>query len=109
MAMIKSGNMYFTVTGTSCKVRFHEILLEQFKTPITENFKLAKSMLKSNVLVVYCVTDNQITKLEKIDSANIITLTRFSPMLLVYRTQSIDFHIDLVCESVDQYLHNSQT
>ena len=52
------------------KVRLHvtpEILLEQFKTPITEKFKLAKSMLKSNVLVVYCVTDNQVTKFEKID------------------------------------------
>ena len=67
---IKSGNISFTVTGISCKVRLHvtpEILLEQFKTPITEKFKLAKSMLKSNVLVVYCVTDNQVTKFEKID------------------------------------------
>ena len=67
---IKSGNISFTVMGINSKVRLHvtpEILLEQFKTPITEKFKLAKSMLKSNVLVVYCVTDNQVTKLEKID------------------------------------------
>ena len=67
---IKSGNIPFTVTGISCKVRLHvtsEILLEQFKTPITEKFKLGKSVLMSNVLVVYCVTDNQVTKLEKID------------------------------------------
>ena len=67
---VKSGNIPFTVTGISCKVRLHvtsEILLEQFKTPITEKFKLGKSVLMSNVLVVYCVTDNQVTKLEKID------------------------------------------
>ena len=67
---IKSGNISFTVTGICCKVHLHvtpEILLEQFKAPITEKFKLVKSMLKSNILVVYCVTHNQVIKLEKID------------------------------------------
>ena len=58
---IKSGNISFTDIGISRKVHLHatpEILLEQFKTPITEKFKLVKSMLKSNVLVAYWVTEN---------------------------------------------------
>ena len=79
---IKSGNVYFTVTGISCKVHLHvtpEILLEHFRTSITEKFKLAKSMLKLNVLVAYCVTDNQVTKLEKIDYKKYYCLNPFQP------------------------------
>ena len=62
---IKSGNISFTVTGVGSKFYLHvtpETFLEQFKTPISKKFKLAKSMLKSNALEVCCVTGNQVTK-----------------------------------------------
>ena len=67
---IKIGNISFIFTGISCKVHHHvtlEILLKQFKTPITEKFKLKKSILKSNLFVVYCIKENQVIKIEKID------------------------------------------
>ena len=57
--MTIDGTFYFTVSSTSCKVHLlvtPEILLEHFKTPTAKKSRLAKSMFKSNVLVVYSVT-----------------------------------------------------
>ena len=76
--MTIDGTFYFTVSSTSCKVHLlvtPEILLEHFKTPTAKKIQVGKEYVQVKCISSIFCNINQVTKLEKIDQPNIITLT----------------------------------
>ena len=66
--MQKSDVIYSVKVGTSNFTLFvpPEILVVTFGAPLDKGFKLAKSMLKAEVKIMYSLVDNKVSTLEKV-------------------------------------------
>ena len=66
---VKSAIVKVTVLIESSKLQLiaaSGLLVEAFKHPISDEMKLAKSMLKSTITATYCITDNKVVQLTKV-------------------------------------------
>ena len=62
------GNVVFSAQTQQMKVTLNAepaLVVTVFGVPITEKFKLARSMIKSYVNIKYCVADFKVTSIEK--------------------------------------------
>lgn len=66
----KSGNVIFTALVNGSKTVFNvqpTLIATAFKGTLQEEFKLAKSMLKSKVRILYCLADNKVITIDRAD------------------------------------------
>ena len=62
------GKLVFSAQTQQMKVTLNAepaLVVTVFGVPITEKFKLARSMIKSYVNIKYCVADFKVTSIEK--------------------------------------------
>ena len=66
----KLGNVIFTVLVKGSKIVFNvqpTLIAKAFEGTLQEKFKLAKSMLKSEVKILYSLADNKVITIDRVD------------------------------------------
>ena len=66
----KLGNVIFTALANGSKIVFYvqpTLVATAFEGNLREKFKLVKSMLKSEVKILYSLADNKIITIERVE------------------------------------------